>query len=157
MEANPSTQRVIPGKENGMPDPYGKGFHGVTDPLEKSKTDWISAETQRVKFGKIASSNPVLLLRRTTGILMAIGALAAVIAPTHAFTHPSLFVLLWIPMLLVSIGSALVAGERAWSAMSLRAALWKQGMVIPNVNRDIMSEPGMDRIREGLIDARRQY
>ncbi|MDP6864545.1 MAG: hypothetical protein QGG96_03945 [Candidatus Poseidoniaceae archaeon] len=155
MEANPSTQRVIPGKENGMPDPYGKGFHGVTDPLEKSKTDWISAETQRVKFGKIASSNPVLLLRRTTGILMAIGALAAVIAPTHAFTHPSLFVLLWIPMLLVSIGSALVAGERAWSAMSLRAALWKQGMVIPNVNRDIMSEPGMDRIREGLIDARR--
>lgn len=155
MAANPSAQRVIPGKGSGMPDPYGKGFHGVTDPLEKSKKDWISAESQRVKFGKIASNPLVLLLRRITGMLMAIGALAAVVAPTHAFTHPSFFVLLWIPMLLVSIGPSLLAGERAWSAMTLRSSLWKQGMVIPNVNRDIMSEPGMDRIREGLMDARR--
>ena len=96
----------------------------------------------------------VLLTRRAVGLLMAITALAGVVAPNHPLTKPTSMILLWIPMLLISIAPAFIAAERAMTSLVLRSSLWKEEAISKGVKRDMMSEPGMDRIKAGLNDIR---
>ena len=152
-EESPS-QKVVPGKESTLPNPYSKHFDRSEDSTSLSVLDYNSSEKNRLKFGKLAS-NPILLMtRRVVGLLMAITALAGVVAPFHPLARPTLMILLWIPLLVISIGPAFYAGEKAMTAFVLRSSLWKQEAIEEGVRRDISAEPGMDRIKAGLNDIR---
>ena len=85
---------------------------------------------------------------------MALTALAGVVAPFHPLAKPTLMILLWIPLLVASIGPAFIAGERAMTALTLRSSLWKEEAIVKGIRRDMMAEPGMDRIKAGLNDVR---
>ncbi len=37
-----------------LPDPYGRGFERIEDPLEKTRVQWIHLEGRRKFFGNIA-------------------------------------------------------------------------------------------------------
>ena len=154
MSADSSVKRVIPGTGAGLPNPYSKDFDRSEDSISHSLLDYESAEAQRVKYGKLACNSVVLLTRRIAGLLMAITALSGVVAPNQPLTRPTSMVLLWIPMLLISIAPALIAAERAMTALVLRSSLWKEEAIVKGVKRDMMAEPGMDRIKAGLNDIR---
>ena len=155
MTVETPTKRVVAGAGASLPNPYGLGFEDTDDQLEIAKRNWKSVENQRIIFGNFAKKPIVLLFRRITGILIAIGAFAGVMAPDHPLTRPSMMIFIWVPMLIISIGPAIIAGEKAFTAMTLRSSLWKQGSFIEGNTRDIMAEPGMDRIKAGLNDVRR--
>ena len=81
MSEGPSLQKVVPGKESSLPNPYSKDFDRGEDSTSLSYLDYEASERHRLKFGRIAS-NPILLLtRRVVGLLMALTALAGVVAP----------------------------------------------------------------------------
>ncbi|MGY8754935.1 MAG: hypothetical protein ACKVIR_04520 [Candidatus Poseidoniales archaeon] len=152
MEVNGGDKTVVAGTGTALPNPYGGGFVDADDPLEISRRMWSQAENQRIAMGNFASKSSILFLRRLTGGLMAITALAGVVVPSQ---KPAIAVAFFIPLLALSIVPALLAGERAISAMTLRSSLWKQGAFIKGLSRDMMAEPGMDRIKAGINDARR--
>ena len=58
------------------------------------------------------------------------------------------------PLLALTIAPSVVAGERAMTALVLRSSLWKEESFVDGVRRDMMAEPGMDRIKAGLNDIR---
>lgn len=154
MAEGPKSQKVVPGKESSLPNPYSKDFDRGEDSTSLSFQDYESSENHRLKFGKIAC-NPILLMtRRIVGLLMALTALAGVVAPFHPLARPTLMILLWIPLLIISIGPAFIAGERAMTALVLRSSLWKEEAIVKGIRRDMMAEPGMDRIKAGLNDVR---
>ena len=152
-DASPS-KKVIPGKGAGLPNPYSKDFDRGEDSISSSLADYESAEAHRIKYGRLACNPAVLLMRRVAGLLMALTALAGVVAPNHSLTKPTLMILLWIPMLLISIAPAFIAGERGMTALVLRSSLWKEEAIVKGTRRDMMAEPGMDRIKAGLNDVR---
>ena len=153
MSPGPAKQ-ALPGMEAGLPNPYSKDFDRAEVSISSTYQDYQSAEQHRVKYGKLASNNLVLLTRRAAGLLMALTALAGVVAPNHPLTKPTLMILLWIPMLAISIGPAFIAAERGMTALVLRSSLWKQEAIVEGSKRDMMAEPGMDRIKAGLNDVR---
>ena len=151
---DPASKKVFPGMGSGLPNPYSADFDRAEDSISSSYLDYQSAENHRVKYGKLASNPAVLLTRRIAGLLMAMTALAGVVAPNHPLTRPTLMILVWVPMLLISIMPALIAAERAMTALVLRSSLWKEEVIVKGVRRDMMAEPGMDRIKAGLNDVR---
>ena len=154
MAGKASSKKVIPGKGSSLPNPYSKDFDRGEDSISISLSDYELAEAHRLKFGRMAC-NPILLLtRRIAGLLMALTALAGVVAPYHPLAKPTLMILLWIPMLAISIAPAFIAGERGMTSLMLRSSLWKEEAIVKGVRRDMMAEPGMDRIKAGLNDVR---
>ena len=85
---------------------------------------------------------------------MALTALAGVTAPFHPLAKPTLMILLWIPLLVISIAPSFIAAERGMTALTLRSSLWKVEAIVDGYRRDMMAEPGMDRIKAGLNDVR---
>ena len=152
--AEESSLKVVPGKESSLPNPYSKDFDRGEDSISLSIIDYESSERNRIKYGRIATKPALLLTRRVVGLLMAITALAGVVAPFHPLARPTLMILLWIPLLFISIGPAFYAGEKAMSALTLRSSLWKEEAIMEGVRRDMTAEPGMDRIKAGLNDIR---
>lgn len=150
----PSSKKVFPGMGSGLPNPYSEDFDRAEDSISSAFIDYQSAENHRIKYGRLACNPVVLMMRRIAGLLMAITALAGVVAPNHPLTRPTLMILLWIPMLIVSITPAFIAAERAMTSLVLRSSLWKEEAIVKGVRRDMMSEPGMDRIKAGLNDVR---
>ena len=155
MAAKDAVKRVIPGSATELPNPYGLGFAASDDQLELAKLNWKSAENHRIFFGNFARKPIIVIIRKLTGFLMAIAALSGVLIPDHPLAHPTVMIFLWLPLLGLGVAPAIIAGERAISAMTLRSSLWKQGIFIDGITRDIMAEPGMDRIKAGLNDVRR--
>ena len=147
-------KKVIPGKESTLPNPYSKDFDRGEDSLSVSLAEYKLAEEHRVKYGKLACRPSLLITRRAVGLLMALTALAGVVAPFHPLARPTLMILLWIPLLLVSIAPAFIAAERGMTALTLRSSLWKEEAIVDGFRRDMMAEPGMDRIKAGLNDVR---
>ena len=56
---------------------------------------------------------------------MAITALAGVVAPYHPLAKPTLMIVIWIPLLALTIAPSVVGGERAMTALVLRSSLWR--------------------------------
>ncbi|MDP6870129.1 MAG: hypothetical protein QGI21_05100 [Candidatus Poseidoniaceae archaeon] len=147
-------ERAVPGATRGFPSPQGENWNNTVDTIESSLNALHQSNKSRIKYGKIANRNIIISLRIITGMLMALSALSGVIAPGIIFATPSLTVLFWIPMLFLSITPAFVSAEKASSALILRSALWKQGEIQKGIKRDMMAEPGMDRIKTGINDVR---
>ena len=154
MPEDTSLKKVIPGKESTLPNPYSKDFDRSEDSLSISLSDYNLAEKHRLKYGRLACSPSLLMARRVVGLLMALTALAGVVAPYHPLAKPTLMILLWIPLLAISIAPSFIAAERGMTALMLRSSLWKEEAIEKGVRRDMMAEPGMDRIKAGLNDVR---
>ncbi len=147
-------EKALPGTNSGFPTPQGDNWNNIVDTIESSLNALSSSDRDRVKFGNLANNRIILSLRSITGLMMAITALSGVIIPDTIFLNPSLTVILWIPLLLISILPSFISGEKASSVLILRSALWKQGEIQKGIKRDMMAEPGMDRIKTGINDAR---
>ncbi len=147
-------RKVIPGKESTLPNPYSKDFDRGEDSLSVSQAEYKTAEEHRLKFGRLACRPSLLITRRAVGLLMALTALAGVVAPFHPLAKPTLMILLWIPLLAISIAPSFIAAERGMTALTLRSSLWKEEAIVEGVRRDMTAEPGMDRIKAGLNDVR---
>ena len=147
-------RKVVVGASPGLPNPYSEDFDRAEDSISSTLLDYRSAEYHRVKYGKLARNSWILLTRKTVGLLMAMTALAGVVVPDHPLTRPTLMIIVWIPMLFVSIAPSFIAGERGMTSLILRSSLWKQEAIVEDSKRDMMAEPGMDRIKAGLNDIR---
>ncbi len=154
MADDSMTDRVAANGASTLPNPYSLDFNRIDDTISKSKADYESADRHRLKFGRIARNPTIMITRRVVGLLMAITALAGVVAPYHPLARPTLMIVVWIPLLAITIAPSVVAGERAMTALVLRSSLWKEEAFIDGVRRDMMAEPGMDRIKAGLNDIR---
>ena len=138
-----------------LPDPYGRGFSRSEDPIIRTQAAWRTQERQRLRFGKIAR-NPLLLFFRTLlGFSFAVTALLTVLFPQSSSNSLNLVLLiLTIPMLIAIVPLSL-ATEFSWRAMNTRVSLREQGGFKDGKKHSMKSQPGMDRIVEGLKDNRR--
>ena len=55
MSEGPSLQKVVPGRESSLPNPYSKDFDRGEDSTSLSYQDYESSENHRLKFGRIAA------------------------------------------------------------------------------------------------------
>jgi len=154
MAGDSKADNASAGGSTTLPNPYSLDFNRIDDTISKSMADYRSAENHRLKFGRIARNPAIMVTRRIVGLLMAITALAGVVAPYHPLAKPTLMIVIWIPLLALTIAPSVVAGERAMTALVLRSSLWKEESFVDGVRRDMMAEPGMDRIKAGLNDIR---
>ena len=140
---------------SALPDPYGHGFARTEDPIERTTEKWLQQERLRLRFGTLAR-NPFLLgLRLCFGSIVAVTALISVLLPEYAPPNPG-YVLLFggIPFLLATV-PALMAGEAMWQSIQARISLREIDGEATGGKLSLRSQPGMDRILEGLTDVRR--
>ena len=154
MGDNPEAEGVVNSQTSSLPNPYSLDFDRSQDSISSTLSDYQAAEEHRVKFGRFARNPVIMVTRRVVGLLMAITALAAVVAPFHPLARPTLMIVVWIPLLILTIAPSFISGERAMTALVLRSSLWKEEAFVPGVKRDMMAEPGMDRIKAGINDIR---
>ena len=138
-----------------LPDPYGRGFSRSEDPLLRTKAAWQSQESKRLFFGKIARNPALLFFRTLVGFGLAAAALLNVLFPQSASDSVASVLLIWSLPILIAIVPQTLATETSWRAMQTRTSLREQGGFADGIKHSIKSQPGMDRIVEGLQDNRR--
>ena len=140
---------------NTLPDPYGHGFVRAENPVERTMEKWSKQEQMRLRFGLIARHRLMLLVRLLFGASIAIVALLSVIFPQLAPSNPGYVVLFWsLPFLLGTV-PPLLAGESMWQSIQARISLREIDDNSSSGRLSLRSQPGMDRILEGLTDVRR--
>ena len=94
-------------------------------------------------------------LRLCFGSIVAVTALISVLLPQYAPPNPG-YVLLFggLPFLLATV-PALMAGEAMWQSIQARISLREIDGSSTGGKLSLRSQPGMDRILEGLTDVRR--
>jgi len=140
---------------NLLPDPYGHGFARNENPLERTIEKWQQQELLRMRFGGVARHPATMWVRLLFGASVAIVALLSVIRPSFAPAHPGIVILFWaIPFVLATLPS-LLAGESMWQSIQARISLRETNDDASGGKLSLRSQPGMDRILEGLTDVRR--
>ncbi len=138
-----------------LPDPYGHGFARTENPLERTVEKWQQQERLRMRFGRVARHPATMLIRLFLGASVAMVALLSVIVPSVAPPHPGWVVLFWLlPLILIAL-PALMAGEAMWQSIQARISLREIDEDTSGGKLSLRSQPGMDRILEGLTDVRR--
>ena len=138
-----------------LPDPYGHGFVRAENPVERTMGKWRQQEHLRMRFGLLARHRIMLAVRLLFGASIAVVALVSVILPAWAPANPGYVVLFWsLPFLLGTV-PPLLAGESMWQSIQARISLREIDDKSTSGKLSLRSQPGMDRILEGLIDVRR--
>ena len=137
-----------------LPDPYGRGFSRNEDSLVRTKITWQSQDSKRLFYGKIARNPVILFVRTLVGFGFAAAALLNVLFPHNASTTSSV-VLIWTIPILIAILPQSLAIEYSWKSMKTRNSLREGGGFDDGKKHPMESQPGMDRIVEGLKDNRR--
>lgn len=138
-----------------LPDPYGHGFVRAENPVERTTEKWLQQERLRMRFGLLARHPLMLLTRVLFGLSVAIMALVSVLFPELAPPNPGYVVLFWAVPFLVGTVPPLLAGESMWQAIQARISLREIDDQSSSGKLSLRSQPGMDRILEGLTDVRR--
>ena len=138
-----------------LPDPYGRGFSRNEDSLARTKAAWQSQDSNRLFYGRMASNPAISLFKTLVGFGFAIAALLNVLYPHNASTSIASIVLIWTIPILIAIVPQTLATEYSWRAMQTRISLRERGGFDGYKKHPIRSQPGMDRIVEGLKDNRR--
>jgi hypothetical protein len=138
-----------------LPDPYGRGFSRNEDPLARTKAAWKSQDSNRLFYGKIARNPVILFVKTLVGFGFAVAALLNVLFPHSASTSVTSVVLIWTIPILVAILPQSLATEYSWRSMQTRISLREMGGFDDEKKHPMRSQPGMDRIVEGLKDNRR--
>ena len=140
---------------NTLPDPYGHGFARAENPVQRTTEKWERQEGLRLRFGLLARNPLMLLTRLLFGASVAAVALMSVISPDLAPAHPGYVLLFWTAPLLLGTVPPLLAGESMWQSIQARISLREIDDKATSGKLSLRSQPGMDRILEGLIDVRR--
>ena len=138
-----------------LPDPYGRGFSRNEDPLIRTKAAWKSQDANRLFYGKIARNPAILFVKTLVGFGFAVAALLNVLFPHSASTSVTSVVLIWSIPIMIAILPQSLATEYSWRSMKTRISLREMGGFDDEKKHPMRSQPGMDRIVEGLKDNRR--
>lgn len=160
MGCHASSGRSMSSKEGSsskslLPDPYGHGFVQAENPVERTMEKWQKHEAFRLKTGRLARNPFFQAMRVVFGLGISITALISVLSPQYAPPNPG-YVLIFglIPALLATLPS-LLSGEALWQSIQARISLREVDQDGAGQNLSLRSQPGMDRILEGLTDVRR--
>ncbi|MED5319659.1 MAG: hypothetical protein VX518_03660, partial [Candidatus Thermoplasmatota archaeon] len=140
---------------NLLPDPYGHGFARTENPLERTMEKWQQQEQLRMRFGGVARHPAALAVRQFFGASVAIVALLSIIVPSLTPPNPGYVILFWLIPLLAAIVPPVLAGEAMWQSIQARISLREIDDEATGGKLSLRSQPGMDRILEGLTDVRR--
>ena len=140
---------------NTLPDPYGHGFVRAENPVERTMEKWRQQEQLRLRFGLLARHPLMIAVRLLFGASVAIVALLSVLVPTFAPPNPGYVILFWIVPFMLGTIPPLLAGESMWQSIQARISLREIDDKASAGKLSLRSQPGMDRILEGLIDVRR--
>ena len=140
---------------SSLPDPYGHGFARTENPLQRTAEKWQHQEKLRMRFGRVARHPISMLVRLLFGASVAVVALLSVILPSVAPPNPGYVMLFWLLPLLVTTAPPLFAGEAMWQSIQARISLREIDDEATGGKLSLRSQPGMDRILEGLTDVRR--
>ena len=140
---------------NALPDPYGHGFARTENPLERTVEKWQQQERLRMRFGLVARHPATMFVRLFFGASVAFVALLSVIVPSIAPPNPGWVMVFWFLPLLLVVLPALLAGEAMWQSIQARISLREIDEDSSGGKLSLRSQPGMDRILEGLTDVRR--
>ena len=140
---------------NLLPDPYGHGFARTENPLERTMEKWQQHEQLRMRFGVVARHPAALAVRQFFGASVAIVALLSIIVPSLTPPNPGYVILFWLIPLLAAIVPPVLAGEAMWQSIQARISLREIDDEATGGKLSLRSQPGMDRILEGLTDVRR--
>ena len=138
-----------------LPDPYGHGFSRAENPVERTIEKWQQQELLRMRFGQFARHRAPMTIRLLFGASVAIVALLSVISPSFAPANPGYVALFWLLPLLVGTVPPLLAGEAMWQSIQARISIREIDDHAHGGKLSLRSQPGMDRILEGLTDVRR--
>ena len=138
-----------------LPDPYGRGFARLENPIERTIEKWQQQEMLRLRFGQFARHPATMALRLFFGASVAIVALLSVIVPAFAPPNPGYVMLFWLVPLLLGTVPPLLAGEAMWQSIQARISIREIDDHSVGGKLSLRSQPGMDRILEGLTDVRR--
>lgn len=141
--------------EHALPDPYGHGFVRAENPVERTMEKWLQQERLRLRFGLLARHPGMLFLRMLFGASVAVVALLSVLTPTFAPANPGYVILIWSLPFLFGTVPPLLAGESMWQSIQARISLREIDDKATSGKLSLRSQPGMDRILEGLTDVRR--
>ena len=140
---------------SSLPDPYGHGFARTENPLERTMEKWQQQEQLRMRFGLVARHRATLVVRQLFGASVAIVALLSITVPSIGPPNPGYVMLFWFIPLLVTTVPPLLAGEAMWQSIQARISLREIDDESTGGKLSLRSQPGMDRILEGLTDVRR--
>jgi len=138
-----------------LPDPYGRGFARAENPIERTIEKWQQQESLRLRFGQVARHPATMVVRLLFGASVAVVALLSVIFPTIAPPNPGYVVLFWLVPFLFGTVPPLLAGESMWQSIQARISIREIDDHSDGGKLSLRSQPGMDRILEGLTDVRR--
>ena len=142
---------------SSLPDQYGHGFARTENPLERTVEKWQHQEKLRMRFGRVARHPLSMFVRLLFGASVAAVALLSVILPSVAPPNPGYVMLFWLLPLIVTTIPPLFAGEAMWQSIQARISLREIDDETTGGKLSLRSQPGMDRILEGLIDVRAQH
>jgi len=150
-----ATTKQVERAHNILPDPYGSGFTRTDNPLERTLEKWEVQERRRLQAGKIARNKFLMLLRILFGFSIAIVALFTALIPEESVGNPLHVFLIWFVPVGIAILPPLLASESMWSATQAKLSLRELGSLHMTHKQSLRSQPGMDRVIEGLTDVRR--
>ena len=116
---------------------------------------WQQQEALRMRFGVVARHPATLVVRQLFGASVAIMALLSITVPSLTPPNPGYVMLFWFIPLLVTTVPPLLAGEAMWQSIQARISLREIDDESTGGKLSLRSQPGMDRILEGLTDVRR--
>ena len=140
---------------NILPDPYGSGFQRTDNPLERTIEKWEIQDKRRLKAGRIARNQFLIMLRVLFGFSIAVVALYTALIPEQSVNNPFEVIVLWFIPVGIAILPPLFASESMWSATQAKLSLRELGSLHMSHKQSLRTQPGMDRVLEGLIDVRR--
>ena len=140
-----------------LPDPYGHGFVRAENPVERTQAKWERQEALRLRAGTFARHPALITLRAVFGLSIAFVAFLSVLYPEQALPHPGYTLLIWGAPLLLATVPPLLAGEALWQSIQARISLRETDENIAGGRQSLRSQPGMDRILEGIRDVRRHH
>jgi len=149
------TTETDEGRAHALPDPYGSGFQRTEDPVARTREKWEQQEQLRLKMGKFATYPVLIGLRILFGFSVAFMALTSILFPEVAFQNVLIVALIWGLPLIFSILPPTLAGEALWQSIQARISLRENAFDPKQGQQSLRSQPGMDRILEGLTDVRR--
>ena len=138
-----------------LPDPYGHGFVRAENPIQRTTEKWQRQEDIRLKVGAFARRGILLTARVLLGLSVAIVALTSVLFPENAPPNPGYVLLFWFVPFSLCILPPLLAGEAMWQSIQARISLREIDDEAVGGKLSLRSQPGMDRILEGITDVRR--
>jgi len=139
--------------EDGIPSPYGEGFSRPEDPLERTRSQWYTADLLRRRAGDVAR-HPLSIAGRNLLAIPLIAFAAVILAlPNAPISSPLALLAIWGPFSILLVLVATLAAEATNQVLAARIQLraWGDG----GEAHDLKAQPGLDLVQERINELRR--